>query len=445
MQEQALKKVHERELILERMHLRGIHDNIKMLIRLETPVDREDLREAVGKLSETHPLLRSRVVLDHLGRASFTTENAPGLPLKIHKKGHSESYREVIYEEDLETLNAETGPLGRVLLLDHPQTPDIVIYVHHVACDGLSLLYAAKHLLEYLSDPEKEVEVIGPVAYSDELMKRYPPNIVNKFMIKKVNSDWGKRRRIFSEDEFQELCKSSQRDKLIHIGFSEQETKALRDRCREEKVTVNSALVTAMLSATQVTPELRRSDEVAFAVSIRKMLKNDPGEACGMYASGVTLKLNYRETGSFWDNARKAHRISREKLGDPDALFSRRTNSIMLDPTIYDALIFATFSDYEDKMIQKFTDKIAKPNLGGIMTNLGGTRIPEEYGDIRVSDVVFIPPASGGGILAIGAGSIMGKLDIVVPYREPAFKEDVATRFSEEFMKILNQVIPEAS
>jgi NRPS condensation-like uncharacterized protein len=441
MQEPTLKKVYERELILERMHLRGIYDNIKMLIRLETPVDREDLREAVDKLSETHPLLRSRVALDNLGRARFTTENAPGLPLKIYEKGHSDSYKEVLYEEDLETINAETGPLGRVLLLDHPQSPEIVIYVHHVACDGLSLLYAAKHLLEYLSDPEKEVEVIEPVAYSDELIKRYPPNIVNRFMINRVNSDWGKRRRVFSEDEFQELQKSSQRDRYIHIGFSEQETMALRDMCREEKVTVNSALVTAMLSATRVTPELRRSDEVAFTVSIRGMLENDPGEACGMYASGVTLKLNYREAESFWDNARRAHRIGREKLGDPDALFSRRTNSIMLDPTIYDALIFATFSDFEDKMIEKFKDKIAKPNLGGIMTNLGGTRIPREYGDIRVSDVVFIPPASGGGILAIGAGSIIGKLDLVVPYREPAFKEEVATRFSDEFRNTLNQVI----
>ena len=426
------------------MHLRGIYDNIKILIRLETPMDCEELRVAVDKLSETHPLLRSRVLLDHQGVARFTTENAPWLPLKIHEKGHPDSYKEVLYEEDLETINTEAGPLGRVILLDHPQNPDIIIYAHHVACDGLSLLYAAKHLLEYLSDPEKGVEVMEPIAYSDELMRRYPPNVVNRLMIKRVNSNWGKRRRIFTEDEYQEMQRSSQRDRLIHISFTEEETTALRDRCREENVTVNSALVTAMLSATQVTPELRRSDEVAFAVSIRRMLDKDPGEACGMYASGVTLKLNCREAAGFWDNARKAHRISREKLGDPDALFSRRTTSIMLDPTIYDALVFATFTDYEDKMIEKFTDKIGKPNLGGIVTNLGGTRIPGEYGDIRASDVVFIPPASGGGILAIGAGSVMGKLDLVIPYREPAFEEEVATRFSEEFTRILKQVINKA-
>ena len=443
MQEQTLEEVYEREIVLERMHLRGPYDNIKMLIRLETPLSEEKVREAVKKIAITHPLLKSRVVIDEQGKATFTTQNVPEIPLKRYEKIDDESYKKMLYQEDLDTINVEKGPLCRVIFLDHEKKPEIIIYAHHVVCDGLSLLYASQHLLEYIAYPEKKAEVIEPMEYSDELMRRYPPNMVNKFMINRVNKDWKKRRRIFSEDEFQELLKSMDRDRYIHIGFSEEETNTLRTRCRDEKVTVNSALVTAMLSASRVTPELKRSDEVAFAVSIRKILENDPGEACGLYASGVTLKMNYSENGSFWENARKAHRISRKKLEDPDALFSRRTNSIMLDPSIYDALIFATFTDYSDKLIEKFTDKIAKPNLGGIMTNLGGVQIPREYEKIKVSDVVFIPPASAGGILAIGASSITGKLNLVIPYREPAFKEETAMIYGDDLEKILNEVIYE--
>jgi len=443
MQEQTLEEVYEREIILERMHLRGPYDNIKMLIRLETPLSEEKLREAVKKIAITHPLLKSRVVIDEQGKAKFTTQNVPEIPIKRYEKIDVESYKKILYQEDLDTINVEKGPLCRVIFLDHEKKPEIIIYAHHVACDGLSLLYASQHLLEYIAYPEKKAEVIEPMEYSDELMRRYPPNMVNKFMINRVNKDWKKRRRIFSEDEFQELLKSMDRDRYIHIGFSEEETNTLRTRCRDEKVTVNSALVTAMLSASRVTPELKRSDEVAFAVSIRKSLENDPGEACGLYASGVTLKMNYSENGSFWENARKAHRISRKKLEDPDALFSRRTNSIMLDPSIYDALIFATFTDYNNKLIEKFTDKIAKPNLGGIMTNLGGVQIPREYEKIKVSDVVFIPPASAGGILAIGVSSITGKLNLVIPYREPAFKVETAMKYGDELEKILNEVLYE--
>jgi len=160
-----------------------------------------------------------------------------------------------------------------------------------------------------------------------------------------------------------------------------------------------------------------------------------------MYASGVSLSLKYRDTGNFWDNARTAHRISKEKLNDPDALFDRRTTSIILDPTIYDALIFATFTDYEDKLVERFKNKIAQPNLGGILTNLGGVTIPREYGDIRVLDVIFVPPASGGGILAVGAGSVMGNLNLVMPYREPAFKEEVALKFTDALQRKLRELI----
>lgn len=441
MQKQALENVYERELIIERIHLRGILDNIKILTRFKTPIPSERLQEAVKKLSITHPLLASRVILDEEGRSRFTTEHVPDIPVKIYKKNQPESYKEILYKEDCDLINTETGPLSRVILIDHPENPDLILYSHHVACDGLSLLYVTKHLLEYLSEPEKKAKQIEPIPYSDELLRRYPPNIIKKFMINRVNSDWSKRRRIFTEEEYQELQKDSQRDKILHISFTDEETKVLRDRSRQEGVTVNSALVTAMLSASTATPELKRSDEVAFTVNIRNMLESSPGEACGMYASGVAFSLKYRDTGNFWDNARKAHRIGREKLNNPDELFGRRTSSIILDPTIYDALIFATFSDFEDKLIERFKDKIAKPNLGGILTNLGGVTIPKEYGPMQVSDVVFIPPASGGGILAIGAGSIMGKLDIVIPYREPAFKEEVALKFSEEFKNILHEVI----
>jgi len=440
MKKTALEKGFERELVIERIHFRGIHNNIKMIIRLETSISNEKLRDAVQKLSKTHPLLASRIILDEAGKATFTTENVPSLPLKTYRKDQT-TCKEAIYSEDLDPINTETGPLARVILVDHPERPELVLYAHHVACDGMSLLYASRQLLEYLADPGREPEVLTPIPYSEELMRRYPPNIVNRFMINRVNSDWAKRRRLFTEAEYREMCKGSQPDGYTHISFTEEETTALRDRCREESVTVNSALVTAMLLASRATPELRRSDQMAFTVNIRGMLEADPGEACGMYASGVSLSLKYRDTGNFWDNARTAHRISKEKLNDPDALFDRRTTSIILDPTIYDALIFATFTDYEDKLVERFKNKIAQPNLGGILTNLGGVTIPREYGDIRVLDVIFVPPASGGGILAVGAGSVMGNLNLVMPYREPAFKEEVALKFTDALQRKLRELI----
>jgi NRPS condensation-like uncharacterized protein len=442
MQKQKLeKRAYERELVIERIHLRGIYNNIKMITRLDTPIPGERLPEAVKKLSITHPLLASRVVLDGEGRSSFTTEGVPDIPVRIYEKNSPESYREALNKEDENLINIETGPLSKVILLKHPENPDIILYAHHVACDGLSLLHASRHLLEYLADPSKEAQIIEPIPYSEEILRRYPPNFVNKLMIKRVNADWSKRRRVFTEAEYHEMQRGCQRDQFVHIGFTEERTLELRERCRREGVTVNSALVTAMLSGTRATPELRRSDEVAFTVNIRGMLERDPGEACGMYASGVSFDLRYRDASGFWDNARAAHDLGKGKLSDPDALFGRRASSIILDPTVFDAMIFATFGGFKDKLIEKFRGKFAKMNLGGILTNLGGVTIPREYGSMRVSDVLFLPPASGGGVLAVAASSIMGKLDVMIPYREDVLPREVVLRFSDAFQKTLHEAL----
>jgi hypothetical protein len=99
--------------------------------------------------------------------------------------------------------------------------------------------------------------------------------------------------------------------------------------------------VTALLSASRAPPELQLSDEIAFIVNIRGMLYRDPGETCAMYASGVSFSRRYRDKESFWDKARTAHNINREKLNDPDAFFGRRASSKILDPIIFDTIIFA--------------------------------------------------------------------------------------------------------
>ena len=97
MQRQELgQRAYERELVIERMHLRGIYNNIKMITRLETPIPGERLKEAVKKLAKTHSLLASRVVLDEEGGSIFTTEGVPDIPVKIYEKDSPESYRERI-------------------------------------------------------------------------------------------------------------------------------------------------------------------------------------------------------------------------------------------------------------------------------------------------------------------------------------------------------------
>jgi len=263
-------------------------------------------------------------------------------------------------------------------------------------------------------------------------------------MVKRTNSNWSKRRVIFGEDDYQELVAKSKPAKFKLIGFSEEETLALRDRCRVEGVTINSALLTTILVAKKETPEfVKRSDEIGFAVNVRERLPVEPGEACALYASGVTFKLKYRESQSFWENARTVHKISREKMADNKALFGRRAMTLILDPTILDALIFSVLGDFKDPMIDKFAQKFSKADVGTLLTNLGGTRIPKQYGSYIIDDVLFITGAPAGGVPAVLASGIMGKLNITLPYYEHLLSTETINLFGEAITRTLRGYMTE--
>jgi hypothetical protein len=219
-----MESVYEREMALERFLFRTPGSLVMMLARLETPVPIDALEKAVEKLNRMHPLLHSRVVIREDGTAYFTTKDAAATRLKVLQKTSEDSFFSVIDEENRIPFHMDTGPLARIVLLDHETRPDILLYFQHVICDGLSLVYLTRHLMELLADPEREVVSIEPVLYGRELLKAYPPGFVTKTMVKRINSNWSKRRVIFGEDDYQELVAKSKPFRFKLIGFSEEET-----------------------------------------------------------------------------------------------------------------------------------------------------------------------------------------------------------------------------
>ena len=433
----------QRELAIERLLYRYPLNVIKMIVRLQSPVNRSTLKRAVEKVCRKHPFLRSKIVLRDDGTAYFTTDAAQEMRLKARQKTSDDDYVKVIEEEDQIPFEMDKGPLARIILLESETRPDIVVYAHHVICDGLSLVYLIRHLMEFLANPDRDVEVIEPISYSKQLLEAYPPSFLKRFMMRRINSKWAKRKVIFGEDDLLRLHKKVHPDKHVHVGFSMQDTITLKDRCRAEGVTINSAIITAILTAKRQIPELaKRGDEIGFAVNARDRLPVDPSEACGFYATGVTLQPKFEESRSFWDNARAVHQHSQEKLQDDKALFERRTILLTLDPTVIDALLFSVLGDFEDPIIKKVVKAYSKgSSVGAVLTNLGGTRIPKQYGPYMLDTVIFLPPGSVGGVLAMGASGIVGKLDITIPYREHLLSTELIDQFSEAFITTLNDAL----
>jgi NRPS condensation-like uncharacterized protein len=279
-----------------------------------------------------------------------------------------------------------------------------------------------------------------------------------------MNQKWAEE-TVFFDDEDYKILTQTYWDNINHAFFSielsEAETSALVARCKEENVTVNSAL-TAAFAGAQSFVEGNKPYHAALAVgvSFRDRIPNPAGEGMGYYAGAVELKFKYNHKRSFWENARKFHKIIQPKFTNK-VLFKDILNWLYLEPTIFEAMNFkklgglvpqdstrheklAAFSKKEDivlKLLQRDKIESLETKLWGTaVTNLGRLDFPKTYGALELDRLIMQP---GGGIplanvnMVLGAVTCSGKLSLVVEYAEEAVDTGTMEKTKDKALEFL--------
>ncbi len=285
-----------------------------------------------------------------------------------------------------------------------------------------------------------------------------------KFLIKRMNQKWAEEGVFFDHEDYKVLTKAywdHYNHKLFSIELSEAETSTLVARCRNEKVTVNSALATAFSGAqSRVEGEKPYHVKIVVAASLRNRIPNPVGEGMGMYAGGVELRFRYNLKRSFWENARQFHKKIQPKLTNKH-LFSDLLNWLYLDPKILEAMNFkklgglvspesaryeklSSFSEKEDvvlRLLQRDNlESLETKHWGTAVTNLGHLDFPKTYGALELDRLIMQP---GGGIplanvnLVLGAVTCSDKLSLVVEYAEEAVDTGSMEKIKDKALKNL--------
>ena len=326
---------------------------------------------------------------------------------------------------------------------------ELIILCHHIICDGMSLAYLARDLMVHLGDPLREAEALPAPAVID--LENLPGDVsqpaIVKFLINRMNLQWVGDSVFFDKEDYRVLSKAYW-DRYTHailsIELSEAQTSALVARCRQEGITVNSALTVAFSGGQRfVEGEQPYHARVMVAASLRDRIPNSPGEGMGMYAGGVELKFKYNPKQSFWENARAFHKTIQPKYTNKN-LFSDLLNWLYLDPTIFEAMNFKklgglvppdstryeklnAFSKKKDVVWRRLRrdnlELLEMKHWGTAITNLGRLDFPQTYGALELDRLIMQP---GGGIplananLVLGVVTCSGKLSLVVEYAEEA-------------------------
>jgi NRPS condensation-like uncharacterized protein len=318
----------------------------------------------------------------------------------------------------------------------------------------------------HLGDPAREVKVLPapPAIDLDNLPSDVSQSGLAKFFINRINQQWAEESVFFDHKDYRILTKTywdNYDHKFLSIELPEAETLALVTRCREEGVTVNSALTAAFSGAQSfVEGEKPYHAKIVVAANLRDRIPNSPGEGMGMYAGGIELKFKYNHKKSFWENARRFHRKIQPKFTNKH-LFGDILNWLYLDPTIFEAMNFkklgglvpadstryeklSAFSKREDVVLRILRrdniESLETKHWSTAVTNLGRLDFPKIYGALELDRLIMQP---GGGIplananMVLGAVTCSGKLSLVVEYAEQAVDTETMKRVKDQAMEFL--------
>jgi NRPS condensation-like uncharacterized protein len=450
----------------ERFFSHSPFSTVTMVVRIKGNVTEEMLKHAVVKIQERHTLLQVRIRDNHDDALWFTSADVKEIPIDIIPRNSENDWIKIHADASKIPYEFEIRPEIRFILVQSPDMSELIILCHHIICDGMSLAYLARDLMVHLGDPSREVEVLPPPKpiTPDNLPKDVSVSGLVKFFINRIKKKWSDEIVIFDQEDYEALTKAywdNFQHELFSIELSEEQTSALVARCREENVTVNSAITAAFSGAlSTVAGEKPHHAKSAIAVSLRDRLPNHPGDAIGYYAAGFELNLKFNPQKSFFENARIYHKKIKSNFTNKK-VFGDLPAYLQMDSNIYEALNFkklgrlvpsdssryeklSNFSKREDVVVRLLKrakiETLQSKLLGPAITNLGRLDFPKTYGDLELDRLIMQP---GGAFplvhvdMVIGAVTCSGKLSLVVEYAEQAVDPETMEKIKDKAMEFL--------
>jgi hypothetical protein len=289
-------------------------------------------------------------------------------------------------------------------------------------------------------------------------------NAIARFFVNRINAKWQAKSVSFDQEDYEDLNRAywmHYTHQMLPVEWSETQTTALVERCRQENVTVNSALTTAFVGAqTIVQGDHPDHAKIGIGISLRDRLPHPAGQTMGFYAGAVTLKFKYDARKSFWDNTRTLHRKVQPRLTNK-VLFQDPLAWCHLDPSILEAIPFkrlgglvpahfsrhdklAAFARRDDVVLgvlkREKIDDLERKAMGTAMTNLTRMEFPRQYGALELDRLIMNP---GGAVplvtvnLVVGAVTCSGKLSLVLEYAEQAVDTGTMEQVRDKAMAFL--------
>jgi len=142
---------------IERMFHRSPYSIVTLVARIKGNVTEDMLVKAVAKVQHRHPNLRVRIMDDNIHNPWFISQGAKEIQIEIVPRESDDDWIQVHQQASQIPFEFEARPAIRFILVQSPKVSELIILCHHIICDGMSLAYLARDIMELMLAEQRKV------------------------------------------------------------------------------------------------------------------------------------------------------------------------------------------------------------------------------------------------------------------------------------------------
>ncbi|MEG3934647.1 condensation domain-containing protein [Microcoleus sp. T3_B1] len=415
----------------------GLIVNVVYLEGILTP---DVIQQALKLVQQRHPMLQVYIVESEDG-LYFQSSGITEIPVQIiYKKDENEAIK--VAEKEIHTkFTLGKNPLCRLTLLYSPQnqnTCEMIITFHHGIVDGISCMRFIDDLLFYcqkIKDGENisqvdSLEFIQPienlVTYnitSKEPRENHPlateqPSLPPQLIIEHPASA------------------NERLTRMLPRMLSQEKTKILIDKCKQEKTTVHGAMCAAMLFAAGklLSIDTQANFSYGLPVNLRKYCEPEiTDQNLGCFISVLGFNQLVEPNTSFWDLARECKSQIHDSLISGVHITRLQEGKLRnLDMDSMKELVIKSILSKEDTM--------GRNNLFAI-SNRGKFQFRHQADKLKVKEFYFaFPQHISGDCFWLGVLTLNEQLFCNFIYVEPVISDRTAQLFADDVMTVIEKV-----
>lgn len=426
---------------IERSHLMNPSMNVVLKGEFKGEFKKDLFFRAVEELQRAYAVLGATIERDERGKAYLVTSNVKEIPVTILDAGTS--FDKLVVSENKRIFELDKDCLLRIYVIPLLNAFSVVFISHHLLGDGKSSVMLMEALVKAYTGEKLDYVGIRLIKDSTEFQPNSAMNPVYRFYLSMLNRSWRKTKHIFGRHNYRKLFKEYQKEhtsEVYTLSLNAVELRKLHYRCKENKVTINSAVVAAFIYA-QNEIDIRHEnhvDRVGIGVNIREQLTFDASKLIGNYASAVSIEQGKLPAIPFGKFVEQIHKKLQKKIKDPASRLLGLQALDWLEGNLIDATYFSQYTDYENKVAQKCAKVFGYEGepLGLGITNLGNVvlNIPHEN---NMESLMFIPPAAPCNDITVGIVTYQGVMQIGISYQSSSIGLDLVKRISKRAKELL--------